>query len=211
MIPSVDRHVGVNLSFQKESDCTVTLKGCIGDRQFEYSLPVRFDVTTTDIAPVHRLAAKRWIKELSDEENHGWFYQLLFDIILKPEHISGLAYFIHRALQTNLIPPAPNRICHRITLESPRGWWPQESGFREVRGRDGTTISGPGSLSGVPSSRASSCGHPLWWLRLVNSHRFPVEKIKNVWLFLQKIWHRNKKFHIKTNKMRGRMTVLRRV
>ena len=114
MIPSVDRHVGVNLSFQKESDCTVTLKGCIGDRPFEYSLPVRFDVTTTDIAPVHRLAAKRWIKELSDEENHGWFYQLLFDIILKPEHISGLAYFIHRALQTNLIPPAPNRICHRL-------------------------------------------------------------------------------------------------
>ena len=98
-----------------------------------------------------------------------------------------------------------------ITLESPRGWWPQESGFREVRGRDGTTISGPGSLSGVPSSRASSCGHPLWWLRLVNSHRFPVEKIKNVWLFLPKIWHRNKKFHIQTNKMRGRMMVLRRV
>ena len=27
-------------------------------------------------------------------------------------------------------------------------------------GRDGTTISGPGSLSGVPSSRASSCGPP---------------------------------------------------
>ena len=36
-----------------------------------------------------------------------------------------------------------------ITLESPRGWWPEESGFPTVRGRDGTTISGPGLLGGA--------------------------------------------------------------
>ena len=51
------------------------LKGHIGDRPFEYSLPLSFDVPTTDVTPVHRLAAKRWIKELSDEENHGQLNQ----------------------------------------------------------------------------------------------------------------------------------------
>ena len=95
-----------------------------------------------------------------------------------------------------------------ITLESPRGWWPQESGFREVQEPLSQALA---RSVGCPAPRPAHVAHPLWWLWLVNSHTFPVEKLKNTWLFLQKIWHWNKKFHIKTNKMRGRMAVLCRV
>ena len=83
-----------------------------------------------------------------------------------------------------------------ITLEWPRGWWPQESGFREVQEPLSQALA---RSVGCPAPGPAHVAHPLWWLWLVNSHTFPVEILKNTWLFLQKnltpeqeISHQNK-------------------
>ena len=41
----------------------------------------------------------------------------------------------------------------------------------------------PARSVGCPAPGPTYVAHPLWWLQLVNSHIFPVEKLKNVWLF----------------------------
>ena len=48
----------------------VTLKGRILDKAFEHSLLLDLNTTASELAPIHRLAAKAWVKELTDEEGN---------------------------------------------------------------------------------------------------------------------------------------------